>query len=343
MLARNQTANNPSMKAFINSSVLEEAAASISTLTFKDEFLSRPFLSRIQDDELKASMLFYAVAICHQTYALQDSSRNLYGWDYLEDGFLRMALASPELLSSDYITTLGLDNLSQALLPWFSHDSSKTNSTLDRIEERAGLMLQAATVISNDFGGSILAFLSATNHLLFNNGHGFYELLQTLEAFSDKHRKKSSFFLKLLSDTGIYSVLDIENIIPVMDYHMQRVLLRTGIVATDQELTSILISRVEMESDEEVRGVCIEAMRKIALLAGFDILRMNDVFYMLGRSCCLETPLCRSGSCSKEPCSLTITVDLKEHHHCLFESFCLGGSDDSYILKWHPMVKTHFY
>ena len=134
-------------------------------------------------------MLYYAVSICHQTYALQDPSRNLYGWDYLEDGFLRMAIESPELLSADTIISFGIAELSQALLPWFSPDGTVMNSTLDRITERARLMFDAAYLLSKQFKGSVLELLASTNGWLLNNGNGYYEVLQPVEAFSDNHRK----------------------------------------------------------------------------------------------------------------------------------------------------------
>lgn len=331
------------MEAYINDHILERAGLCISKLSFKEEFHNRPFLTKIEDAELQAAMLYYAVSICHQTYALQDPSRNLYGWDYLEDGFLRMAIESPELLSADTIISFGIAELSQALLPWFSPDGIVMNSTLDRITERARLMFDAAYLLSKQFKGSVLELLASTNGLLLNNGNGYYEVLQPIEAFSDNHRKKSSFLLKLLCDSKLFMVKDNENVIPVMDYHMQRVLLRTGIVSTDDELTEQLISRKAMDSDEVVRTECIKAMKLISKRAGVDILRMNDVFYMLGRSCCLESPLCKSGVCSKHPCSLTITLDLASHERCIFDTFCSGVTSDLYINKWHPVVSTHFY
>jgi hypothetical protein len=173
---------------------------------------------------------------------------------------------------------------------------------------------------------------------------GFYHLFRVFEAYSDPLYKKTSFLLKLLTDASLFSVDDPENLIPVMDYHMQRVLLRSGAVEVlDPTLREALVKRSALPSDTLIREACINASKLVAASAGRGVLQMNDVLYMMGRSCCFEQPLCSSGRCAKQPCSLIRTLQLENHHSCIFSEVCRGASLPEYRQLWNPVVRTHYY
>lgn len=313
-------------------------------LPFRNQFYQRPFLAAPMNDELRLRMLFFAVVVCHQTYALKNDRLNLYGWDYLEHGFLAIAAASPELLHPTEISEMAPHALGHRLAPFFSPDATANHSTLDRLEERAQLMIDAADWLCQQHQGNVATFLASTRHRLDGNRDSFYQQLREAKPFADPLRKKSTFLLKLLSDAALYHITDPENLIPVMDYHMQRVLLRTGcVVINDQQLRQNLMQRNPLSSDEAVRRASVEAMTLIAREADLNPLLMNDIFYMLGRSCCLENPMCQSHHCDKNPCSLTLTLALPNHDHCLFTGVCCGETDEEYRKIWHPVVATHFY
>lgn len=316
----------------------------LSGIQFKARFYQRPFLSAPMNDELRLRMVFFAVVICHQTYALKNTGLNLFGWDYLEHGFLAMASVSPEILSPTEVSKMDFHTLAHQLAPFFSPDGTASTSTLDRQEERAQLMIEAARWLNLRHQGNMITFLTSTRHQLDGDPESFYHQLQEVKPFADPLRKKSTFLLKLISDASLYQVTDPENLIPVMDYHMQRVLLRTGCVrVNDPELAEKLIQRQPLPSDEEIRTASVEAMTLIAREADLNPLLMNDVFYMLGRSCCLEQPMCQSHRCDKEPCSLTLTLTLAGHSQCLFSGVCTGETNDELRRMWHPVVETHFY
>lgn len=316
----------------------------VSGFHFNDAFLQRPFLTQIANHEQRAHMLFFAVGICHQTYALADPSQNLFGWDYLEDGFLRMAQSGSFLLQPSEVMAKSSVQLQQELCRFFSPGGNPANCTLDRLEERAFLYADMAQKLCYHFNGSFLEVIKLANNYVEKNAGGFYNLLGKFEAYTDPFFKKSSFLIKLLGDAAYVKLVDPENLVPVMDYHMQRVLLRTGCVRiVSQQLDYELKNRIQTQFEPEIRKSCIEAMKLIAQLSKRDILRMNDVFYMIGRSCCLENPLCISGNCAKNPCSITRSLRLNSHEFCVLSDGCAAIKNKANTQYWHPITTTHFY
>ncbi|NOR87141.1 MAG: hypothetical protein GQ527_05980 [Bacteroidales bacterium] len=311
----------------------------VGSLDFKDDFLGRKFLTLAVPSEIKTAMYYYAVGICHQTYHLANPKLNLYGWDFLEYGFMEIALQKPELLDAQYLVQLTPTDLIPLIKPFFAEDHIAEKCTLDTLEERAELWLVMAQFIAK----------TKKNHLEFvgkskNDAQYFYQQLPQTIAYSDPLQKKTSFFMKLLEDSGLAQFGKNQELIPIMDYHMQRVLLRSGCVEViDKQLKYSLQNREAIESDKEIREACIASMKIIAKTAGYSIFKMNDVFYTMGRSCCNESMLCESHKCEKTPCSLTLAVELGKHEHCIFQDICKGVNSSDYRKYWQPQVKTHFY
>lgn len=323
----------------VNTEQSKSIGTIVGQLQFKPEFLKREFLSISIADELKAAMYFYAVGICHQTYQLANRKLNLYGWDFLEYGFLQIAKEKPELLDAPYINQLSNQELIQLIKPFFAEDHIAENCTLDRLEERAHLWKEMAWfLLKNSI--SVLDFIEKSQ----KQPAYFYKNLKETEAYADPLQKKTSFLMKLLEDAGFADFDQQQEIIPIMDYHMQRVLLRTGCVEVqDDNLEKHLKNKEAIADDSEIRKACIESMRIIARESRRSVLKMNDVFYTLGRSCCNEHPLCASGICGKKPCSLSLAVDIPPKHSCIFELVCKGAKSASYRSFWQPMIETHFY
>jgi len=270
---------------------------------------------------------------------LANPKLNLYGWGFLEYGFLQMAKEKPELLDASFIDQLSAQELIQLIKPFFAEDQIAENCTLDRLEERAILWKEMAQFLLKN-SGSVLKFVENSQ----NQAGYFYKNLKVTEAYTDPLQKKTSFLMKLLEDAGYVNFNQQEDIIPIMDYHMQRVLLRTGCVEVqDEELEKLLKNKEAIADDSEIRKACIDSMKIIAKESGLSILKMNDVFYTMGRSCCNEDPLCIAGSCEKEPCTLSLAVDIPKNHSCIFESACKGAQNQSYRNFWQPIVETHYY
>ncbi len=313
-------------------------------LNIRLEFYKREFLSFEADRETKLRTYFIAVAICHQTRNLVHREKNLFGWDYIEYAFLQMYKHNHPLLNPGYLSICSLDDIGNFLAEAFSPDGKPENTTLDRIEERTGMLLEICSFVKENFHGSISRLVDSCDGRLLNDGKGLYEVLSKLQAYSDPQKKKITFFLKLATEAGLMRLKDPQNAVPIMDYHMQRVLLRFGCVETkDRKLLSDLMARKPLASDEEIRAACIGAMRIIADNCRHELLKMNDFFWTLGRSCCNETTLCTAGFCAKHPCTFFTLVDIPSHNQCAFQDSCKGFTDENYRNLWEPMVQTHYY
>jgi len=313
-------------------------------LLIRPEFLVRPFLNHPLERETRLRMLFYSVAVCHQTRSLKSDKHKLFGWDYIEKVFLELAIGNSMLLHAELLNSADTETIAQHLQVAFSDDGNILHSTIDRVNERANLMKELSSFVQNRFGGSFSSLIKEVNGKLISYGKGFYETLGQTAAFSDPMRKKSSFLAKLLIDSKLFAISDRENYFPIMDYHMQRVLLRLGCVKVmDNELAINLRNRVPVTSDLAIRSACIEAMQILIFNSGIESWIMNDIFWSLGRSCCNETTLCTDKHCMKEPCTFQSIIQVNDHKNCSFEATCKGFRHDETRYLWEPMVETHFY
>lgn len=314
----------------------------VKTLEFKPSFYERDFIQI--DSPLKMAMHFYAVGICHQTYILANPKLKLYGWDFMEYGFLDILKNAPALLDSKEIVKLSSQQFIEKIKPFFAEDHNPEKCSLDTLEERVDLWMDMANGLNKHFDGKIENLFTQSDWQETQNAESLYNYLRLFEAYSDPLQKKSGVFLKLIADAGLVNLENLENVIPIMDYHMQRVLLRTGCVEIkDEKLKSALQGRTPISDDTAIRRACIEAMRIIADVSKMHIFKMNDVFYTLGRSCCNETMLCSHQTCEKTPCSLTRAIRIEQHDSCIFQSVCLGAKNETYRSFWQPIVNTHFY
>ncbi|GAB4318812.1 MAG: hypothetical protein Kow00127_10920 [Bacteroidales bacterium] len=331
-------------KTGVSKEVIKRVAEAVRQVKPNPEFYNRPFLHLNADRETRLRVYFLSAAICHQTRTLHHPQLNLWGWDYMEHVFTDMVENRHPLLIPGYSSCIEKSEIEWMLASLFSVDRRPENTTLDRLSERAEMIFQICTVARNHYDGSISRLVDASGGLLYNNGKGLYEVLGAFSAFSDPHRKKATFYIKLACDAGVLNIRDPENLIPVMDYHMMRVLLRTGMVEVyDGDLSRSLKNRDRLESDEEVRSSAIEAMRLLAEQSGWELLSLNDLFWPLGRSCCFEEPVCVSGKCSKDPCTLTKTTTAGPHKSCILQESCRGAREEEYRNLWEPMTETNYY
>ncbi len=328
----------------INKEQCKKIGNIVKNYKFRPSFYKREFITFEVDKETKARAYFYAVAICHQTHTLINRKLNLKGWDYLSYVFINLAKDNSDLLNPKYLSSLTIKELSSRLKILFSEDDDPENCTLDRLSERADFLIQTAKIIREEYDNKITDLLKLSSGFLFNEGKGLYELLEKFPAYSDKLRKKSTVFIKFLEDSGLIKIKDPENFIPVMDYHIQRVMLRTGCVEIiDSSLQKKLLNKEKIESDEEIRGFCVEAIKIISKVSGFKVTMLDDFFWSLGRSCCREKILCYKGECDKNPCTFETFISLSSHNKCIFEKVCKGSVDEEYRKYWQPIVETHYY
>jgi len=316
----------------------------VKNLKFRPSFYKREFITFDSYDETKMRVYLYSIAICHQTHSLINRKRNLLGWDFMELAFLNMVKENSELLDPSNLAEMSVNEVSEKIKPFFSDDGSPEKCTLDRLGERSRFLIDVGKTIRDKYESKVKNLVSSSEGYLLRDGKGLYEILEQFEAYKDPLRKKSSLFIKIMMDAGLVRVKDPGNFIPVIDYHMQRVLLRMGCVEiVDQDLRNKLKTREPLGSDEEIRSKCIEAIKIISDVSGYQAVQMNDFFYPLGRSCCMEKILCVDRECNKDPCTFYKVVEMTSHEKCVFEGTCKGSGDAEYRLFWQPVVETHYY
>jgi len=323
----------------VNNSQCKKIASVISKYKVRSNFLEREFLSIQLERETKLRAFFHAVAICHQTYSLSWASKNIFGWDVIEDVYVTMMKTDHELLKPKTYLANNRSKINHLLKENFSENGNANDCKFDAIEERAELLFDLEDWIQTNFNGSFTRLVEA----LENKAENYYRVLKDTSAFSDPLQKKTSFLLKLLLDADLIYIDDPANLSPIMDYHMQRVLLRTGCVIPERQTAFDLRNRTPLNSDDEIRSKCIEAIKIIADNSCHSVLAMNDFFWPHGRSCCNEEPVCKSHKCEKIPCSLSELIELDTDHSCVFEGVCPGKENEDFRQLWQPIVKTHFY
>ncbi|MGD2200642.1 MAG: hypothetical protein PVJ38_03285 [Candidatus Bathyarchaeota archaeon] len=316
----------------------------VKALKFRPSFYNREFITFDTSDEIKMRVYLYSIAICHQTHSLVNKKKNLLGWDFIEFAYLNMVKEDSQLLDPSNLADLSVDEVSLKIRPFFSDDGTPENCTLDRLGERSAFLIDIGKKISDRYEGRVKNLVNSSGGYLLRDGEGLYEILEQFEAYKDPLRKKSGLFIKIMMDAGLIKARDPENFIPVVDYHIQRAFLRMGCVEiVDQDLEDKLKTREPLGSDEGIRLRCIEAMNKISAVSGYQAAQLNDFFYPLGRSCCMEKMLCVDGECNKDPCTFNKVVELPVHERCVFEGTCKGGGDAGYRRYWQPVVETHYY
>lgn len=127
------------------------------TLAFASEELGKMNLpkgfqknSAKSDPETKLRAYLFCVAICHQTHTLIQKSLNLVGFNYLEKVFADLAKMESELLDPAFVAKMTSQELALKLGELFSEAGE---STLDRLGERADLLIEMSRKLVDGYSG----------------------------------------------------------------------------------------------------------------------------------------------------------------------------------------------
>jgi len=331
-------------KIIVNANQCEKIAEIVKRLKFRPDFLNKEIYTFTDDKETKARVYFYATAICHQTKKLISEKRRLMGWDYLTKVLIELSKNEPTFLEPKNLKLMDKNKLTKRLKILFSDYNDLEHTTIERVEERARFLIDCAKIIDEKYSGKVLNLLEKSSGYLVNN-HGLYKLLEEFKAYNDPLRKKSGVLLDFLTTSGVFKIKDPENFAPIVDYHIQRVLLRMGCIeVNDESLRKKLMNFKKLDSDEEFRIAAQEVLKKISKMSGKTLIELDPLFWSLGRSCChIKTTLCYDKVCDKNPCTFYTFMDLTNHNKCVFENICKGGTDEKYRKMLEPNVETHFY
>jgi len=328
----------------INERQIHNIANSISNTSVKKMHLEREFLSCEGRIETKLMAYMICSAICHQTHDLIKIDENLIGWQYIESVFTNLIKEGDKLLDFNYLMEHSIEEIALYLEQLFPKSNTENVTALDNSIDRASLLKDTVLTLDENNFNNLYDFINKYSENKVIDVKRVYSELGTFKAFSDPYKKKSTLLLKLITQSGLFVLDKNESLEPMMDYHMQRLLLRTGcLTIDDQDLEKKLKGRITMVSDDMIRKTCIEAIKKISLLSNKSIFDLDDIFWSIGRSCCKDKILCEDGVCNKTPCTFSQLTDVKEHSLCIFESCFLGKVDVKLRKYWEPNVETEFY
>jgi len=325
----------------LNIKQVQRLSQEISKLKLKDSYLNRPFISFESKSDLKANAYIYASAICHQTHHLKQEDLNLVGWNYIEHVFSTLAVQGSDLLKFNTIESMKVEELASTLEQLFPIRNNTSETSLDRSLERAQLLKNICVKMHEHNYKSALEFVLKVGPLGIEK---LYESLSELEAFKDPYKKKSTLFIKLIHQSGLVYIPDVDQAQPLMDYHMQRLLLRTGCIEiNDEALSASLRHKNILNDDSYIREKCIEAIERISKDSGIGVLDLDDMFWAIGRSCCNENLLCVSGICDKSPCTTDGLFESLHGETCYLYDVCFGRKNRNYRSYWEPQVQTTYY
>ncbi|MER6829468.1 queuosine salvage family protein [Streptosporangium sp. NPDC000563] len=294
------------------------------------------------EDETAFRAYLWASAICHATkggLAGYFSGDYYKGWDFLLRAFTRQAVESPGTLSPEAMEDITEAGLTAILV---GH-AEKAEVKLADLSRRAEILRTTSSELLRAFEGSVSLLLEEAEHTVGGDS-GVYALLERLSAFRDPLHKKSSAFLMTVHFSGRWKIADQHNILPMIDYHRMRILLRTGcITVLDDDVARRLRDQrtVSPAVETVVREVSMRVCSELPGLAGMPMFDFDVLLWAHARSCCRNAPLCVSQRVEND--SFHSYLASPTPNRCVFESWCPGKSDARSRDLWEPVVATENY
>jgi hypothetical protein len=273
--------------------------------------------------QLEFKLLF--ISICHQI-----------NWDYLQS---KLFDAWKDL---DFPISRSLSDVTaRSVKAWLS-DYARPERV--RAEERAKILRETAesvAVLVNT--GALERMVSAPIRL--EGPTGVNSIIRAIPVFqTDPHLKKLNVFVHEVFLEKVVQVLDPENLMPAIDYHLIRLYLRTGrVYPTAQEVAPFLLGEARNPRArlvQTLRAAVVEAARQTAFYADVDIATLNNIEWQLGRSICTrEDPSCETALREGVLTTLRATND----RGCPYAEFCRSRTDSAYGYFSEPDFEKTFF
>jgi hypothetical protein len=237
------------------------------------------------------NLLFFVVAICHQTtvpgkppLAGLVDGKLLKGWDYLLQRFVEVARTHKAWLNPEYWSQLNATQLREL------YRNSEGYDLLTNVENRTDILVDLGAVMAQHGFKNLQDVYDLSKGWIQTEEPNLVDLLANFRAYSDPIRKKTFFLLSLMRNTGIWLFRDPENLGAPVDYHEVRGHLRIGTVAVmDAELRLKLLNSQRVTADEDIaiRGAVFEAIMQISELTGLrNPSKLHYMFWNVFRNYC---------------------------------------------------------
>lgn len=267
------------------------------------------------DAKEKLTLLFYVDAICHQTQNFYGEIDGVFykGWDYLLHSFKKEYEKDKSFIKTKRMKKIRGDDLKRIL-----------NGSGDRYYERAHLLRNCAFILERDFKGDIFEIYNLSEGYIKREGKpDLITLFHKFKAYKDPLNKKTFLFLNIAKKVGFWEIKDPHSLWTPVDYHLERVSLRVGLVDVSEKIKKKLIlgKRVSQKFDLSLREKIGSAVKEISNLSGISIEKLDQVFWSLGRSICFKDgPKCDGVFDENNTFTKITHISLK--NGCPFKEFC---------------------
>lgn len=288
------------------------------------------------------------VAICHQTSPrglppLQGyvNGMLLRGWDYLAAKLEAAVAANRVLLEPECWIDLSATSIRRLFVDEVSGDR------LTDPEGRAALLRDLGEKMRRCGWHRADDFYAISRGSVAGGPTSLLAVLREFTAYGDPVAKKSSFFLALMRNCGLWKYRDEHALPPPVDYHEVRGHLRIGTVRivdmslADKVRTGTTVSAAE---DIAIRRCVSDAIVKISTASGIrNPSQLHYLFWNVFRSVCTrDAPQCFSMSAENGLPSRYRSLLLSEAgDRCLFAEVCAGAGASDPICD--HVVDTHYY
>jgi hypothetical protein len=178
---------------------------------------------------------------------------------------------------------------------------------------------------------------------------GFYAWLDRLACFrADPLRKKSRVLVHQLLQYDLVDVADPDNVLPAVDYHINRYYLRTGRVRPVTIKTAGLLQEhrlVRSDIEASLRRAVEEAMKDTASGAKMRIDHLNFYEWQIARSFCLrDEPRCSGPFSAGKPILGALLDYVNENGGCCpAREICIGAGMPELRRLFEPKPSNHYY
>lgn len=295
------------------------------------------------------NLLFFVVAICHQTSAPgrrplagEVGGKLLRGWDYLLQRFVEVARSNKSLLLPASWQNLTPDELTLLFRNPAGED------LLSDVSGRASLVRDlGARLLSSNWNSVDLLYRFCDGRVA-SGVPNLVSVLSDYRAYGDPVRKKTFFFLSLMQNTGLWQYADPELLGAPVDYHEVRGHLRIGTVTVrDADLALRLRERrpVTAEEDIAIRDSVLEAIMYLSEATGLrNPSRLHYLFWNVFRNYCTrEAPNClgvRLETYLPERYQ-SLTARIAGRAACPFCPVCRSAAADTFY--YEHLFETDYY
>ncbi|MCC6905689.1 MAG: hypothetical protein IT326_07590 [Anaerolineae bacterium] len=229
----------------------------------------------------------------------------------------------------------------------FSDDPSKPD--VIRMPERIAVLRDAAKLLLGRYGGKASGMLAehpTLRHDPTTGKPGLLDVIRDFRGFDDPLYKKVFVFLKSLDIRDIWKPADPENVMMPVDYHVIRMALRNGVVTVHDEVLAQKLREAApatLEEEQLVREATLEACHQMVKFSGLTTYFIDDIYWLVGRSCCHYNRPPRCGACDFSDCSVQPAMGYTCPGKCPLATHCLGATDEAYKTLLEPAIVTQYY